>query len=358
MATDENKKFQYTINKKDNGVVNLSIEISWSYFEEERNRILLELGKDIEIKGFRKGFVPINILEQRFGRDADFHTLQNLGSKITKKILGENKETVLSPIHTINISPLKKEEPVKFTLRFLGLPKVSIKGLEEIKVEKKKKINVSKEEVSDVLKELWEAKRNKKENKQSSTIFGPDGKPIDVSKVVESNEKFDENKLDDNWARSINPHVSNLAELKDLITNALKREKEKKEEERWAGIVLDKISEEYSISVPKEILDPALVAEEERFYQILRNMGISPADYIASGKVSIDDLRKKWKISIETALKRNIVTYLLANYFNITVSPQEVKDQAKKSGKNEEDIRHSLIMKKTLEKLEDKLTLL
>ena len=58
---------------------------------DKLNKSLIEISKDVEIEGFRKGKVPLNIVKQRYAQNALSTTLDELiktsSNEVIKKII-------------------------------------------------------------------------------------------------------------------------------------------------------------------------------------------------------------------------------------------------------------------------------
>lgn len=341
----------------------LSIEIPWNVFEEERKIILLSLGKDIEIKGFRKGYVPLSLFEQKFGKEATSRALQKLGSKVVQEVIKKERESVLSAVRAAKIAQITIGKPVQLTFRFLSIPDVEIDDLKKVKVINKGDINVKDSEVLKVLKEIWEEdKKVSRENilygvREQNVLVGADGKTVLTSKKETAKDVFSEEKLTDAWAKKIDRSVNTLDELKDKIREALKKQKKAAEDDAWGKKLIDKVAEYLRIDVPREVVDAEVVAKEERFYQTLRSMGMSPADYVALEGFSIEDMWKKWRDDISQMLTRYITVRTLAAKFKIEVTDDDMKGLAKGEAFNDASMRYDILQKKVVAMLEKEVTI-
>lgn len=56
----------------------IKVELPWPMVADELDRAYRELGKDVSIKGFRKGKVPRNVLRQRFGKRVEQEVLDRM----------------------------------------------------------------------------------------------------------------------------------------------------------------------------------------------------------------------------------------------------------------------------------------
>ena len=104
-----------------------------------------ELAKTVEIKGFRKGHVPTNIIEEKYGREllVEF-SLEKKLNKIYEQVLTENK---IEPLSQPKVE-FSQKEPVEITFTVAVKPEIDLKPLDKVKI-KKSEVKVTKKEVQE-----------------------------------------------------------------------------------------------------------------------------------------------------------------------------------------------------------------
>jgi len=73
-----------SVEKLENSAVKLSLTVGKEYLASEYKDLLKKYGKDIQIKGFRKGKVPLAVLERKFGEGIRQETAAHLMDKALK----------------------------------------------------------------------------------------------------------------------------------------------------------------------------------------------------------------------------------------------------------------------------------
>ncbi len=68
----------------------LNVEIPWDQVKEEIGRALVQIQKRADLKGFRKGKAPMEMVRQVFAEDARQEAVNNLVSVATRKALDEH----------------------------------------------------------------------------------------------------------------------------------------------------------------------------------------------------------------------------------------------------------------------------
>ena len=96
---------------------------------------LKRAAKNVRVDGFRKGKVPAQIVEQRFGASVRQDVLGDLLQQHFFQAVMENKVN-LAGRPTFAVEQFEQGKDLKFTATFEVYPEVELKGLENIKVER------------------------------------------------------------------------------------------------------------------------------------------------------------------------------------------------------------------------------
>jgi len=148
-----------SVKKLPKSQIELKIEVSAEEFNQFIEKAAAELGKDLEIKGFRKGKVPKEIIEKEVGSEkilieaADLTVEENY-----KKAILENKiEAILQP--KIEIRKLAKGDSFIFLAKTAVLPEIKLPDYKKIasKIKRKKNI-VEEKEITEALKWLQKSR--------------------------------------------------------------------------------------------------------------------------------------------------------------------------------------------------------
>ena len=71
--------FSSSVNRLPNGNIELTLTIPWAKMQQGYEQVIVETIKNTEMKGFRKGFAPRKLVEERLDRNQTFsHALQHL----------------------------------------------------------------------------------------------------------------------------------------------------------------------------------------------------------------------------------------------------------------------------------------
>ena len=115
-----------TVAKSDDGTIQITFTLPYSEVETKRQLVLKEIGKDIEVPGFRKGKAPIEKVAKHAQRDT---VIQRTLAQILPKMVGDViKEENLKPALYPRFELLKAvdNEPWEVRATTCELPKVTL----------------------------------------------------------------------------------------------------------------------------------------------------------------------------------------------------------------------------------------
>lgn len=148
----------YTLKKTEKSTVILSIEVSKEDFEKHRKKAAEEMSKSLNIKGFRPGKVPLDVLEKHIDPsyiDAEATDLA-IKNSYAEAVIKENLQVVATPQIKF-LSDTKKvakgEETLKFEAEVAVMPEAKVKDYKEIKI-KKEEVKVEQKEIDETLEDL------------------------------------------------------------------------------------------------------------------------------------------------------------------------------------------------------------
>ena len=333
-----------------------------------------ELKKTVNLKGFRPGKVPIEILKRQFGKAVYGEVLDKVLKESSSKAL-EDKKIKVAGQPKIDLKKYGEDKDLEYTIHIEQLPKIKIKGIEKIKITNYE-IKTTNADIDKRIKDIAKNQNNFKDKKNEetaalgdlvifdykATIDGKDfkggegsntqiilGKDLfikDFDKqligIKRQEEKIVEVTLPDNYPHK--EYSNKKAKFVCKITN-IKSPKEIKINDEFAKtlgakdlndlktIVSKQIQEQYKNTLDtitkKEILDQL---DKFQDVQIPENLIQQEIELLNHGMKS-EEIEKNKKLNEETAKKR-IKTGLILNEFgeqnNLKVNEEEIKNEIQK----------------------------
>ena len=333
-----------------------------------------ELKKTVNLKGFRPGKVPVEILKRQFGKAVYGEILDKVLKESSTKALEDKKIKVVGQ-PKIDLKSHGEDKDLEYTIHVEQLPKIKIKELKEIKITnyeiKATNIDIDKR-IKDIAKNQnnFKDKNTKKaaikgdlvvfdykatidgkdfkggEGKNTQIILGKDLFIKDFDKqligVKKQKEKIVDVTLPDNYPHK--EYSNRKAKFVCKIIN-IKSPEEIKINDEFAKtlgaknlndlkiIVSKQIQEQYKNTLDtitkKEILD-----QLDKFHdiQIPENLIQQETELLNQGRQK-EEIEKNKKLNEETAKKR-IKIGLILNEFgeqnNLKVNEEEIKSEIQK----------------------------
>ena len=102
---------------------------------DKLNISLEKISKDLEIEGFRKGKVPLNIVKQRFGQNALNQTLDELIQTTSNEVIRKNN-LKLSIKPKVDVKNFEEEKDLEYIMTLELLPEFKTEDIKKIKLTK------------------------------------------------------------------------------------------------------------------------------------------------------------------------------------------------------------------------------
>lgn len=146
----------------------LSVEIPAESVQQEYERTYREIQKHVEMKGFRKGKVPLNIIQQNYADTATNEVSKALVQRFLSQAL---KAAELQPVAMpeIDFAPPKVDGSFSFTASFENMPPVELKDYASFKA-KSEEVKVTEEDITKAIDHIRDRMASFSECDEGATI--------------------------------------------------------------------------------------------------------------------------------------------------------------------------------------------
>ena len=146
-----------TIDKLSGSRVRIEIEVSPKQFEHGLDHAFEAIKGDIEVKGFRKGKVPRNIFEKKFGVESLYEEAINhvIQETYTTTVIENEIEVVAQPKIDLDITKIERGKAFTYVAEVAVKPEITLGDYKGLKMSKQKE-EVSDEDVNAELEKLRE----------------------------------------------------------------------------------------------------------------------------------------------------------------------------------------------------------
>ncbi|MBU3923052.1 trigger factor family protein, partial [Patescibacteria group bacterium] len=139
--------------KKIDGKIEISVEISKESVESYFKIAAEQLSKDMKVKGFRPGKVPVDIVEKEIGSEKLYGEAANVAIQRTLPGIIKDEELEVIGQPDIVVKKIVKNQEIEYMVTFQLMPEVDLgeyKGLKAIK----KEIKIDDSEIEKSIKYL------------------------------------------------------------------------------------------------------------------------------------------------------------------------------------------------------------
>ena len=177
-----------TVTSKKGLKTNLKVFVDKKTIDEKINIRLNELSKTVNIKGFRPGKVPPNVLKRQFGKAIYGEVLEKILQETSTEAIKEKKIKV-SGQPKIDLKSYGEGKDLNYTLEIDELPSVKLKPIENIKYTDYE-VNVTEEETKKRIEDIAKSQNNFKDKKDNEPSEKGNLVVFDYSAMVE-NKSFE-----------------------------------------------------------------------------------------------------------------------------------------------------------------------
>lgn len=358
--------------------VKLTVTVAKKDVQDAYNTTIAKYVKNAQIPGFRKGHVPANVLERKYGDSIKADAISEIIDTSLNEVFEKETENrplpyqqpVMDKMPELDIS-----KDLTYTVTYDVFPKVTVSDLSGITV-KEPQVEISDKDIENELKALqernaivvdkkveepaakgdivtvdYEEENGEKRNgyvftlgndedtygiekevtgmkKGESKDFEKDSKKIKVS--VKAIKVRDLPKLDDDFAQDVSEKFKTLDDLKKDITRNMEVAKNRRISEVKSQSLLEQLVEKNKFDIPSSMLAAELDGRWRMMAQQFQTSVEQLEKMITSAGQTKEAMLKEWTGDSEKMLKSRIIVDSLIRSRNISVTPEEIEEQYKK----------------------------
>ena len=365
----------------------LTIEFDAEELAKSKKNAAKRLAERVSIPGFRKGKVPVQVLEQHIGKGAILEEARDL--LINKGANDAIKQLEIIPVTEMQPKVVSCEEGkgLVYTLTFTPYPEVKLGEYKNLEVEKVVE-PVTDEKVADQLEHIRDHHANMIDAEEGAEVQSGDFITLDFSGTVDG-EKFDGGEAEDypleigshsfidNFEDQLvgakvgeerevkvtfpeNYHVKDLAEkpavfkckinsikhkelpelnddfakkaskfetldeFKADLKKNLEEAAERQAEQVQGQKVVEKAVENMTVDVPPVMIEERVTHMINELSLQLQSQGMELANYLSAAGKDMEQLREDYRENAKKSLLNDMLLDEVARVENITVNKQEM----------------------------------
>lgn len=380
----------YKVKSLPKSEVEITITVPEEQMKEYRKKACEDISKEVSIKGFRAGHIPQHILEGYVEKKYIDARTQEIAIQraYADIVIKENIQIISRPKVKI-----EKDEPFTFIATVAILPEVEIKDYKSIKIPKEE-IKVDRKDIEAVLADMKkysttykEIDRAAKKGDRVEVDFeGFDDKDIAVPNTKSQNhpiilgegtlvkgfeeeltgmKKGDKKEFDITFPKdygkkdfqnkkikfktelkmveeAIIPEINEafvekmtgkkqtVPEFEKEIEENIKMRKDVEGKQKRENKYIEKLLEKVKIEIPDALIDEEVEYMISDMKEEISMKGMEFEKFLEQAKISLDDLRKKYRPEGEKRIRIRLALQHLIKKENISITEEQIKEEFEK----------------------------
>lgn len=315
-----------TINKLPKSVAEVSVTVPWADLQVLWQQAVTQVSAEAELPGFRKGQVPADMLEQRFGPQIQQEFLKNAMPQFLMEAL---QGTDIVPIDYPQYGGVvfQKGTDLQYKVQLTVRPAVTLGDFKTIKVAKPELKLPTDEDLNKVVDDLF--KRWQQRNPQTPTP-APTG---DAATGAAGSLNFNgapatSTVPDDNFAKAVG--AESMADLKTKIRADLENEAKYSNELDYEEAILMQVEKMTQVDLPEILIQDELNRMLVSLQRSVSERGMLIDDYLKSQNKTVDSLKQEWRPRAEENVRMELGLAEIARQENVTVTDEELQAEIDK----------------------------
>lgn len=282
------------------------IEIPADAVAEERSHIIEHFKKEMELPGFRKGFVPEKIIRERAGELSLWEEAAEraLSAALSEILRAEKLDALGHPrVETLKLAP---DNPAEFKVTLSLYPTLALPDYKKVAILQNSKplelIQVSEKEIDAVVAEIV---------KQHEHAAGKKDVAVTDATVKEFGG------------------FQTVADFRAKVKEGLAARKEEHAKEKRRAELLDALVRESLGDIPDLLVENELARMEHELRGQIENLGGSFDAYLKEVKKDAAALKKEWKNDAERRARIQLMLFQIAREEKLAAPQESIEAEAK-----------------------------
>lgn len=280
------------------------LTIPFESFTHSYELMLKDYSKDLDLKGFRKGKVPSNLVSPQVKEVVKYETFEKLAPLYINTAVEKENLQPIAPYEFKEVPKFLENLDIPFTITVTTMPKFTLGNMKKVKVTKEK-VEVEPKEIDQAIEEL------------------------------KTSQKTKEKEVNDAWAKEIGAvigeeKITTLEQLREKINSALLIQKEHYQMHKLQDQALKLAIVESKIEIPQPAINFEASEREKSFNEDMKTRGVSIEDFLKANNITLEKMRELWLMDAKEAIESDVFLSLYAETKAILVSDQELEEKIEK----------------------------
>lgn len=324
----DNKNYKIKDKKEENKELTITVEVEGDFIDSFKNRAIKLAGRDLEVKGFRKGEAPEKVIIEKVGEMAILQEQSYiaLNEIIPQLIMDEKIEAITNP--KIEITKIALKENIEFKATFALMPKVELPDYNKIakSVKAVEKVDVTDKEINEYIDYI------RKQKAESLYIHKKTS-----GEEVDEKEKDNLPELNDEFIKTLGD-FKNVEDFKKQLKENMLKDKETKASQTRKIEIIEKIIEAAKVELPEILIEEEIERMAQNFRAQIEGMKINFDDYLKQINKKEEDLKKDWRTDAIKRVTTDLILPKIAKAEEIKPDEDRIKHELEHLKEHHKDL--------------------
>jgi trigger factor len=323
-------KLTSEIKKQPGSIVDIIAELSAEDFMTYRGKAVQNLAETFEIKGFRKGNVPEDMLIKQLGDGAILDEMAQLAiSAAYVQIIKEHKLNAIGRPE-ISVTKLANNNPLGFTITTSIMPELDLPDYKKVAHEVMNTaddIDVTDAEVTEAIDHLLRMRAGAQNTCDHDHAEGES-----------CEDKVELPVLDDAFVKSLGD-FKDVEDFKNKLKENIAEEKQARAGEKKRIATLEKIMEQTKVEIPDILTNYEIDKMMHQMEHDIAMSGLKFDEYLEKIKKTKENLRNEWKDTGSKRALMHLVINTIAEKEKLEPSHEAVEAETQKMMEQYKDMK-------------------
>jgi trigger factor len=346
--TNEEIAKTFTQKELPDSEVELVGEIPFESIAPLENKALEHFQAEIELPGFRKGHVPLDMVKKRVGEIAVLEEAVELFMRDFYVTLVDSRSIDAVGRPTISITKLAPGNPVGISIRTAVYPNIELpKKWGELgkSVEVETVPDILDAELDEALTSIRRARYKADAAPTSEGVGEPTDNVGSESPTIDPSAPVAEENLpalDDAFAQSLGD-FKDLVDLKEKLRANMKNEKEVQAKDKRRGKIIEALLEKTPVAVPVIFVDSELEKILGQMKEDVSRFGLSFEDYLKQSNKTEEQVRDDFRHQARKRAQLQLILNKIADDEKILADKEAVDHEMQHALQHFPDARPDLL---------------
>lgn len=316
-----------TTNKKDGSMAEMLVSFDWAEIAKHKDAVLKDIQSNFEIDGFRKGNVPLEMIEKNVSslEVQEMCVEKELQNTYAEMIKSEKIDAIGRPM--VTILKIAEGNPIEVKIETAIYPEMTLPDYKKVALEAMTEASkeatgfeATDEELTKTFEELQQMRAHQK-------LHGEGGHSHDDHSHGEITPDMYP-ALDDEFAKSFG--FDDLDKMREKMRENVAKEKEQKHSDKSRVNIIEKIIDGTQVEIPEILVNTELDSMMHRMQHDIQMMGMEFADYLKHINKTEADLRIEYTNDAKKRVSSKLIIDEIAKKENLKPTDADIEVEVQK----------------------------